>query len=80
MLRVTELRKAYDAHLAVDGLSLRIAEGEAYALLGPNGAGKSTTIHLLSGLLQPARWLGIGVQQLLSPVPSHCRKVSRTVP
>jgi ABC-2 type transport system ATP-binding protein len=53
MLRVTELRKAYDAHLAVDGLSLRIAEGEAYALLGPNGAGKSTTIHLLSGLLQP---------------------------
>ena len=29
--------------MALDGLDLRIAEGETYGLLGPNGAGKTTT-------------------------------------
>jgi ABC-2 type transport system ATP-binding protein len=53
VLHVTELRKAYDRVLALDGLSLHVAKGEAYALLGPNGAGKSTAIHALSGLLTP---------------------------
>ena len=53
MLQVTELRKAYNARLALDGLSMHIVKGEAYALLGPNGAGKSTAIHILSGLLHP---------------------------
>lgn len=53
VLHATELRKAYDRVLALDGLSLHIAKGESYALLGPNGAGKSTAIHTLSGLLMP---------------------------
>jgi ABC-2 type transport system ATP-binding protein len=38
---------------AVDGISLRIDEGEAVAYVGPNGAGKSTTIKMLSGILVP---------------------------
>lgn len=40
-------------HLAVDSVSLRVAEGEVYALLGPNGAGKTTLIRLILGLLRP---------------------------
>jgi ABC-2 type transport system ATP-binding protein len=39
---------------AIDGLSLRIAEGEFFALLGPNGAGKSTLLHMLTTLLPPS--------------------------
>jgi ABC-2 type transport system ATP-binding protein len=37
----------------LDGLSLRIAQGEVYALLGSNGAGKSTTLAAILGLLEP---------------------------
>lgn len=38
---------------AVDGIDLRIPEGEFFGFLGPNGAGKSTTIKMLCGLLRP---------------------------
>ncbi len=38
---------------AVDGVSLKIRQGEIFGLLGPNGAGKSTTIRMLCTLLEP---------------------------
>ncbi|MBO9597338.1 MAG: ABC transporter ATP-binding protein [Cohnella sp.] len=38
---------------AVDGINLRIEEGETVAYVGPNGAGKSTTIKMLTGILVP---------------------------
>jgi ABC-2 type transport system ATP-binding protein len=38
---------------AVDGIDLRVEEGEVYGFLGPNGAGKSTTVHVLTTLLPP---------------------------
>ena len=43
------LRKVYSgkqAVTAVDGIDLRVREGELYGLLGPNGAGKTTTISI----------------------------------
>ncbi|MEM9915650.1 MAG: ABC transporter ATP-binding protein [Planctomycetota bacterium] len=39
---------------ALDGLSLTIQPGEAFALLGPNGGGKTTTFRILATLLQPS--------------------------
>jgi len=53
VLTLTDLRKAYGAIVAVDGLTLRVEPGEILGLLGPNGAGKSTTVHLALGLLTP---------------------------
>ncbi|HZP97689.1 MAG TPA: ABC transporter ATP-binding protein [Candidatus Limnocylindria bacterium] len=47
------LRKRYGEQTAVDGLDLRITEGEVFGLLGPNGAGKTTTILMLMGLSEP---------------------------
>ena len=48
------LRKAYGSVQAVDGLDLKVEEGEIYGLLGPNGSGKTTTILILLGLTEPS--------------------------
>jgi ABC-type multidrug transport system ATPase subunit len=39
----------------VDGLDLKVGQGEFYALLGPNGAGKTTLLRILATLLAPSR-------------------------
>jgi ABC-2 type transport system ATP-binding protein len=39
--------------LALNDLSLAVADGEIFGFLGPNGAGKSTTIKLLCDLIRP---------------------------
>jgi ABC-2 type transport system ATP-binding protein len=41
-------------HVAVDGVSFCIEQGERVAFVGPNGAGKSTTIKMLTGILHPS--------------------------
>ncbi|MDR2444281.1 MAG: ATP-binding cassette domain-containing protein [Deltaproteobacteria bacterium] len=50
MIVIEDLRKSYGQAKALDGLSLRVLEGELFAFLGPNGAGKTTTIRILTGL------------------------------
>ncbi len=52
-IRIEGLSKCYRDVVAVDSLSLSIAEGELFALLGVNGAGKTTTVKMLCGLVEP---------------------------
>ncbi len=53
-LSISHLRKIYrSGTVAVDDLSLDIAEGQFFGFLGPNGAGKSTTIHCVTGIAEP---------------------------
>lgn len=46
----------------IDGVDLRLDQGETTVVLGPNGAGKSLLMRLCHGLLQPTsgtvRWSG----------------------
>ncbi len=39
--------------VALEGVDLAVAGGEAIAFIGPNGSGKSTALKLISGILQP---------------------------
>ena len=52
-IQIEGLTKRYRDVVAVDGLSLRVEEGELLALLGVNGAGKTTTVKMLSCLTVP---------------------------
>ena len=54
LIEASGLTKTYGGVRAVDGLDIRIPEGEVYGFLGPNGAGKSTTLLMLLGLTQPS--------------------------
>ncbi|WP_235486714.1 ABC transporter ATP-binding protein, partial [Frankia sp. AvcI1] len=39
-----------DGQVAVDDVSLRVADGELLILVGPSGCGKSTTLNMIAGL------------------------------
>ena len=49
----TAVTKRYGGRVAVNALTLEVAEGEVYGVLGPNGAGKTTFLRMLFGLVRP---------------------------
>lgn len=53
MLAVRDLYASYGAATVLSGISLDVAQGEAWVLAGRNGAGKSTLLKSLIGLLPP---------------------------
>ena len=46
------LVKRYGKHRGIEGLDLKVKEGEWFGYIGPNGAGKSTTIRTMLGLIK----------------------------
>ncbi len=53
LVRATNLVKRFDELVAVDGIDVDVARGEAFGFLGPNGAGKSSTMRMI-GCTSPA--------------------------
>ena len=73
MIRVLKFQDVYASYgsvLALQGVSLKVAEGEVVALLGANGAGKSSTLRTISGLLRPSKGI----------VEFEGRRIDRTAP
>jgi branched-chain amino acid transport system ATP-binding protein len=52
LLEVKNLSVRYDRAQILNGLSLRVDEGELVGLVGPNGAGKSTLLRAITGLVR----------------------------
>lgn len=55
MIQFEAVSKHYGDKVAVDGLDLRVEDGELFVFLGPNGAGKTTSIKMCATLLQPTQ-------------------------
>jgi spermidine/putrescine transport system ATP-binding protein len=54
-VRLSNVTKTFGEFVAVDDLTLEIAEGEFFSLLGPSGCGKTTTLRMIAGFEEPTR-------------------------
>lgn len=52
-IETKDLIKTYKERNVVNGVSLRVDQGQIVGLLGPNGAGKTTTFYMIVGLEEP---------------------------
>ena len=60
-IKTSNLTKAFNGNIAVDGLNIEIKKGELFGLVGPDGAGKTTTMRLLVSIMEPTSgeaWVG----------------------
>lgn len=55
LLAAKDLRKSYQGHPVVRGVSLQVESGKVVGLLGPNGAGKTTCFSMIVGIEHPER-------------------------
>ncbi|PWC86170.1 leucine/isoleucine/valine transporter ATP-binding subunit [Azospirillum sp. TSH100] len=71
MLTVSDLDLYYGDAQALDGVTLRVAEGQTTAIVGANGAGKTSLIRAIAGILKPARGSILFKDREIAGLPSH---------
>ena len=54
MLRIEGLTSGYSAIPVLNGVSIKVEEGQFVAIVGPNGAGKTTLFKTISGIVRPS--------------------------
>ena len=72
-LATDEIGKSYRGRRVVNGVSLRVDQGEVVGLLGPNGAGKTTTFYAIVGLIPPDTGRVLYDGQDITDVPMYLR-------
>ena len=53
LIAIENLTKNFGGLRAVDGVTMKVKEGELVSIIGPNGAGKSTLFNLITGYIRP---------------------------
>ncbi|NYT39043.1 ABC transporter ATP-binding protein [Allopusillimonas soli] len=71
MLEVQDIHTYYGESHALQGVSLRLDEGETVCLLGRNGAGKSTTLRSIIGLTPPGRGRVVFAGRNIAGMPAY---------
>ncbi|MEM6251891.1 MAG: ABC transporter ATP-binding protein [Cyanobacteria bacterium P01_D01_bin.156] len=68
--------KTFGDDTAVQGLDLKIHQGEFFSILGPSGCGKTTTLRMIAGFETPTSGELKIQSKLMRGVPAHHRSVN----
>lgn len=80
MIQVSGLRKLYGDTVALDGVDLRVREGEIYGVLGESGAGKSTLLRCVNLLERPtAGTVTVAGQELTALTERELNRARRRI-
>ena len=74
-VRLESITKHYGQTVAVDELSLDVADGEFVTLLGPSGCGKTTTLRMVAGLIEPTDGRIFFDDQDVTDIPPRKRNI-----
>lgn len=74
MLEVRDLVVVLDGKTILDGVDLRVADGEVVGILGPSGSGKSTLLRAIAGLVEVASGDILWDGRSVVGVPTHRRR------
>ncbi len=55
MIKIEDLRKSFDGHDVLKGISFEVRKGQVFALVGGSGGGKSVLLKHVAGLMNPDR-------------------------
>ena len=75
VLVVADVRVAFEDTVVLDGVTLRVADGELVALLGASGSGKSTLLRVIAGLVPPDAGTVTIDDADVTDIPTHRRSV-----
>lgn len=75
-LELRGIEKHYAGVHAVDGINLKVRDGEFLAILGPSGCGKSTTMRMIAGLETPTVGDILIDGAVVTQLPPRLRNVS----
>jgi branched-chain amino acid transport system ATP-binding protein len=81
LLELAGLTRRFGGIVAVDHVTMAVAQDEVRAVIGPNGAGKSTLFNLITGVLKPTAGEVRFAGETLTGLSSHrtCQRgISRT--
>lgn len=81
VLKVENIKKAYDGPAVIDNFSIEIARGDKIGIIGNNGRGKTTLIKMLVGALKPDHGsIEVGHQVQLCYFPqNHLEVVDKSI-
>ena len=75
-LNIVNMSKFFDDVLAVDNISLDVADGEFVTLLGPSGCGKTTTLRTVAGFYHPDKGEIYFGEKVMNNVPPNKRNTA----
>ena len=81
LLELQNVTRRFGGVVALDDVSLEVAEGEIAGLIGPNGAGKTTAFNVITRIYRPDEGDVVFAGESLLSTPAHGvvrRGISRT--